>query len=151
MVEHCRIRASWRLALVAGLALTLPFGCAREQKFEPYAEAISTPMMTLGNQAITLEVSANPETRERGLQHRKTMPDDHGMIFVFPEAKLLRFWMKDTFIPLSIAFIDADGVITNIEDMAPHQESPGALSEGKVKYALELNKGAICRAGNQGW
>jgi uncharacterized membrane protein (UPF0127 family) len=74
------------------------------------------------------------------------MPEDVGMLFVFPADTDGPFWMKDTLIPLSIAFIAADGTIVNVQDMQPQStdlHSPGA----RYRYALEVNQGYFARAG----
>jgi uncharacterized membrane protein (UPF0127 family) len=72
--------------------------------------------------------------------YRFSLPADHGMLFVFPAPQPLGFWMRNTYIPLSIAYLDADGRILNIEDMAPRDESSHP-SRGLALYALEMRKG----------
>ena len=72
--------------------------------------------------------------------YRKELSPDAGMMFIFPENKELSFWMKDTHIPLSIAYINEDGVILNIEDMEPLSLA-SVPSGGSCKYALEVNQG----------
>ncbi len=128
------------LALVGTLAGALS-GCSDPGEFVPYLEAMSQRTMTVGSKEITLEVAATEQTRKLGLMNRKYLPEDHGMIFVFAEPAIRRFWMRDTYFPLSIAFVKADGTIVNIEDMEPLEEAPGALSLDKVTYALEMRKG----------
>jgi len=81
-----------------------------------------------------------------GLSGRDTLPENGGMLFVFPEDRQLSFWMKDTRIPLSIAFIRADGTIANIEKMSPYSLDTH-LSYGPVRYALEMNQGWFERRG----
>ena len=96
--------------------------------------------LTIGDHKLTVEVASTPETRETGLMNRFSLQTDHGMLFVFDAPQPLMFWMKDTYIPLSIAFIGADGRILNIEDMAPQTESPHD-SRGPAMFALEMKKG----------
>jgi uncharacterized protein len=102
-------------------------------------ELPAVPLM-IGSHKITAEVAATPEHRATGLMNRFSLQPDHGMIFVFDRAEPQRFWMKNTFIPLSIAFVGSDGRILNIEDMAP-QDEQGHGSRGLAQYALEMRKG----------
>lgn len=96
--------------------------------------------LTIGSHRITAEVASTPEQRALGLMNRFSLQPDHGMLFVFERAEPLAFWMKNTFIPLSIAFIGADGKIINIEDMSPRSEA-SHWSKGPALYALEMKKG----------
>jgi len=86
------------------------------------------------------EVAETEEARRRGLMHRKEMPFNRGMLFVFEFEQRLNFWMKDTYLPLSIAFIDKDGVITEICDMRPLDTSV-IRSKMPARYALEVSRG----------
>jgi uncharacterized membrane protein (UPF0127 family) len=78
--------------------------------------------------------------RSQGLMYRESLEENSGMLFVFTDANYYSMWMKDTYIPLSVAFIDEQGVILNIEDMQPETRTAHD-SEGLAKYALEMNKG----------
>ncbi|MEO8848134.1 MAG: DUF192 domain-containing protein [Casimicrobiaceae bacterium] len=95
---------------------------------------------------IHVEVADAPGTREIGLMNRFSIPADEGMVFVFPQPQPLSFWMRNTFAPLSIAFIDASGRILNIEDMTPRSED-AHLSKGMALYALEMRQGWFRRNG----
>lgn len=109
-----------------------------------YAQAqpqLPTQMLAVGAYQITAEVANTPEQRERGLMHRFTLPAGQGMLFVFPQPHLLGFWMKNTPAPLSIAFIDSDGVILNIDDMTPNDDKTIHRSRGNALYALEVRQG----------
>lgn len=88
---------------------------------------------------ITVEIANQGITRETGLMFRRDMPTDHGMLFVFPDTAPRAFWMKNTYIPLSIAFLDDKGVVLNVLEMPPLTES-SFLSQGPAKYAIEMNK-----------
>ena len=89
---------------------------------------------------IRAEVADTPELRRKGLQHRQDLPGGCGMLFIFEEETPVTFWMKDTFIPLSIAFMKADGTITQIETMQP--ESRLLIpSREPARYALEVRQG----------
>lgn len=92
-----------------------------------------------GNRII-VEVAHTDATRERGLMHRQSLAENHGMLFVFFEAERHSMWMMNTNIPLSVAFLDKDGVILNISDMMPRTVT-AHRSAGAAKYALEVNQG----------
>ena len=89
---------------------------------------------------LKAEVVADNTTRSVGLMNRFSLAPDHGMLFVFAQSEPLAFWMKNTFVPLSIAYIDATGVIVNIVDMKPHDESTYP-SAGPAMFALEMKQG----------
>jgi uncharacterized membrane protein (UPF0127 family) len=95
---------------------------------------------------LVAEVAATDATRTTGLMHRRMMPENRGMLFVFPYASPQSFWMMNTYIPLSIAFIDEHGAILNIADMKPLTTDPHP-SAGPAKYALEMNKGWFAKRG----
>lgn len=89
---------------------------------------------------LAVEIADTPEERRVGLMNRETLPDGAGMLFLFPEDTQAGFWMKDTLVPLSIAFIDSAGQIIDIQDMAPLDET--LLSPGEqYRYAVEANQG----------
>ena len=91
---------------------------------------------------VRVEIADDPLERERGLMDRTSLGEDRGMLFVFPREQPLSFWMKDTKIPLSIAYIDSNGRITDILDMKPlDDEPPHYTSSEPVLYALEVNQG----------
>lgn len=94
---------------------------------------------------LTVEVAETPEQHEVGLSGRESLPEDRGMVFVFFEEREIGFWMKDTTIPLSVAFFDRDGTIVKILDMDPCESDPCRLHEPGVPYmgALEVNQGAF--------
>jgi uncharacterized protein len=94
----------------------------------------------IGQQAIRTEIANTPQTRRQGLMRRTELCSSCGMLFVYPAAHRLRFWMKNTSLPLSIAFIAADGSIINIADMQPYTTEPHSAA-GDALYALEMNRG----------
>jgi uncharacterized membrane protein (UPF0127 family) len=89
---------------------------------------------------ITVEIARTDEERAQGLMFRKNLPDGQGMIFVFDRDQQLSFWMKNTVIPLSIAFIASDGRIIDIKDMQPNDLN-SVVSSRSVRYALEVPQG----------
>jgi uncharacterized protein len=98
-----------------------------------------------GDVAIQVEVADDEDERARGLMGRTELEEDAGMVFLFPEDSRGPFWMKDTLIPLSIAFYDADGSIVRILDMEPCREDQCPLYDPEAAYrgALEVNQGAF--------
>jgi uncharacterized membrane protein (UPF0127 family) len=104
------------------------------------AAELSTIELKIKGHSVRAEVAANEQARTTGLMNRFSLRPDSGMLFVFDSPQPLGFWMKNTYVPLSIAFIDAEGRIVNIEDMAPQTESTH-LSRGAALYALEMKKG----------
>jgi len=109
-------------------------------------EILPTVALSINGHKITAEVAATPERRSTGLMHRFSLQPDHGMVFVFDYPEPQGFWMKNTFIPLSIAFIAADGRIINIDEMQPHDESIHP-SRGPALYAIEMRKGWFAERG----
>ena len=103
------------------------------------------PIVVAGEQLL-VEVVDTDEARARGLMGRRELDERHGMLFVFPASEQREFWMKNTFIPLSIAYIDANWVIREIHDMTPHSLEPVASRE-PARYAIEVNQGAFDRMG----
>jgi hypothetical protein len=96
--------------------------------------------LVVGNHRITVEVAATAADRGQGLMHRESLPADHGMLFVFPHERVLTFWMKDTPLPLSIAFADGGGRIVRIADLEPLSATP--VSSGRpARFALEMERG----------
>jgi hypothetical protein len=110
------------------------------------AATLPTVPLSINGHKITAEVAATLEHRATGLMHRFSLQPDHGMVFVFERAEPLAFWMKNTFIPLSIAFIASDGRIINVDDMAPQDET-SHRSKGPALYALEMRKGWFAERG----
>lgn len=104
------------------------------------SESLPEVEMTVAGHSLTVEIADSQEERSTGLMHRDNLEDDRGMLFVFDKEQLASFWMKDTLIPLSIAFISADGTIRQIEDMEP-QSLASVKSHRSILYALEVNRG----------
>jgi uncharacterized membrane protein (UPF0127 family) len=96
--------------------------------------------LTVGGHPVQAEHVFTQEARAYGLMKRDSLPEDHGMLFTYPDTKVRGFWMKDTWIPLSIAFTDADGTIVKIADMEPH-DTTRTSSLYPAMHALEMTKG----------
>lgn len=104
------------------------------------AADLPTATLTINGHKIVAEIATTQEQRSLGLMNRFSLQPDHGMLFVFERAEPLAFWMKNTYIALSIAFIGPDGRIVNIDDMKPLTED-SHWSKGPALYALEMKKG----------
>jgi uncharacterized membrane protein (UPF0127 family) len=126
------------IILNAGLA-----ACA-SQKLE--TATLSITRADSSSVEITVEIARTDEEKAQGLMHRKKLPDGQGMIFMYDRDQQMSFWMKNTVIPLSIAFIAADGRIIEIRDMQPLDLS-AVKSSRSVRYALETPQGWFDRAG----
>ncbi len=131
-------------SLFFGLAFGLVFGLATLSSgllaAAPVNQGLPVIELTIAGHKLRAEVAADTPSRTIGLMNRFSLKPDHGMLFVFPEPQPLAFWMKNTYVPLSIAFIDAKGVILNIEDMKPHDET-AVPSKGAALHALEMKQG----------
>ena len=102
--------------------------------------------LTAGMHLITAEVASTPQAREKGLMFRKELAPNHGMLFVFPTPSNLCFWMMNTIVPLSIAFMRDDGTIVNIADMQPMTVNSHCATES-VRFALEMEQGWFAKRG----
>lgn len=102
--------------------------------------------LEVGGKRIQVEVADTQPTQQMGLMFRKRLGKDQGMVFVFERPAQRSFWMKNTLIPLSIAYMDGKGTILNILDMRPRDLS-SYLSAGPAQYALEMNQGWFIRNG----
>jgi uncharacterized membrane protein (UPF0127 family) len=132
LIDRRRIHA-W----LAGLALAASSAASGQT-----APQSGLPVMELsaGMHRIRAELAATPNTRSIGLMHRRSLGPNQGMLFAFPERGVHCFWMRNTLIPLTIAFIADDGRIVNMADMAPMTEDGHCPSE-PVRLALEMEKG----------
>ncbi len=102
--------------------------------------------LSAGMHQIDAQVALTPEQRQIGLMFRKDMPQHEGMIFVFEQPTQQCFWMKNTILPLTAAFVADDGTIVNLADMKP-QTTDAHCSEKPVRYVLEMNKGWFAKKG----
>lgn len=129
------------LPLVLALGTALLPAAAQEAQTD-------LPRVTLsaGLYQIDAQVAQSPQERATGLMFRKEMPQHEGMLFVFEEPSRQCFWMKNTLLPLSAAFVADDGTIVNVEDMKP-QTTDSHCSARAVRYVLEMNQGWFARKG----
>lgn len=101
--------------------------------------------LTLGTNSLTVQIAADDASRERGLMSRTNLSENEGMLFVFPQARPVSFWMKDTPVPLSIAYVGPSGRILEIHDLRPLDETPVPSASESVAYALEVAQGWFLR------
>ncbi|MDR2788258.1 MAG: DUF192 domain-containing protein [Candidatus Accumulibacter sp.] len=128
----------FRAKAVSGIVLSILVTAAAAQ--------VPSIELTVGFHRIEAEVAADQSTRMQGLMNRKRMEPHRGMLFVFPWAARHCMWMRNTFLPLSVAFLDDQGRILNIEDMEPQTENNHCAS-APVRFALEMNRGYFAEKG----
>lgn len=109
-------------------------------------QQLPTVMLGISFHNIKAEVAVTPKQHEIGLMHRTSMGPNDGMIFVFEQAGQQCFWMKNTLIPLSVAFISDDGTIVNLDEMKPETLNPHCSTK-PVRYVLEMNTGWFSKRG----
>lgn len=126
-------------------ALLLGSACGEHS---PAADPSRLPQaqIRVGNAGAQVEIAATPAVRKRGLMYREELVADHGMLFIFPDERLRAFWMRNTRIPLSIAYADSGGRIVQIADMEPFSDG-SVPSVAPARYALEMNRGWFARHG----
>ena len=132
-------RARWGAA-VAGLCLAVAAAA------QDGPQKLAQVRLNAGIHNINAELATTPGQREIGLMFRTALPTGDGMLFVFEQPGQQCFWMKNTLIPLSVAFIADDGSVVNIDDMKP-QTLDGHCSAKPVRYVLEMNVGWFAKRG----
>ena len=153
-----------RLGQALGLtALLLAAGCEKEKPAMPPSAPTPAPpanpvtgpaqprletiKLYLGAAELTVEIADENRERQAGMMHRTTMPENEGMLFVFPYPHQSGFWMKNTTVPLSIAYIDPAGRVIEIHDLHPLNTQPVESRSTRVQYALEVNQGWFAKNG----
>ena len=120
----------WAVFFVLGTILLVTPACRSDSLFE----------LPVGDEVFLVEIADDAQERQRGLMFRRELPPDQGMLFVFPDSRPRSFWMKDTPLPLSLAYISAEGRILEIHDLEPLSLTP-VRSRFPARYALEVNQG----------
>jgi uncharacterized protein len=110
------------------------------------AQSLPVTELRAGMHLIRAEVASDVSTRSRGLMHRKGLAPNAGMLFIFDGPSQQCMWMKNTYIPLSVAFLDEQGTIINIADMQPHSEQTHCSARPAL-YALEMTRGWFAERG----
>jgi uncharacterized membrane protein (UPF0127 family) len=111
-----------------------------------YADPLLTYPLTIKGHTLRAELARTEEEKRTGLMYRKQLPENSAMLFIYEREGAWAMWMKNTYVPLSVAFIDRHGMIVNIEDMQPLTEDSHQAA-GPVKYALEVNQGWFTKRG----
>jgi uncharacterized membrane protein (UPF0127 family) len=148
-MTNIKPRTSRRAALWQGLAALLLVGSAvGNAAAQDGPQKLPAVTLNAGIHNISAMVAKTPDERSTGLMFRAQMGPNEGMIFVFEDPAQQCFWMKNTLLPLSAAFVADDGTIVNIEDMAP-QTLDSHCSKKPVRFVLEMHKGWFAKRGIQ--
>ena len=115
-------------------------GQAAEAGTAAVSQALELVPLRVGGIEIQVEIADDADERQQGLMYRESLQENQGMLFVYPEQRTLGFWMKNTLIPLDIAYIDREGRIVDIQQMEP-QTTETHDSAAPAMYALEMNQG----------
>ena len=127
------------------LSLALLFAAGAYAQAQPQLNLPRTYLLA-GMYQIDVQLAQTPQEQQTGLMHRKAMPAYEGMLFVFEQARMQCFWMKNTLLPLTAAFVADDGTIVNLADMKPLSEQ-SHCSHKPVRYVLEMNQGWFAQKG----
>jgi hypothetical protein len=145
-VVRCPARRLLLGALVLCLLLSLGCGSSKQSK-APGGRGDLIPLR-IGGEELLVEVVETPERMRAGLMFRRNLPENQGMLFVYREPTRITLWMKNTYIPLSAAFLDEEGRIINIaRRMEPHDETTRHAAAAPAMFALEVNAGWFERHG----
>jgi hypothetical protein len=136
----------WRTATISGLTWAALIVSGTAQAQEAPQMNLQHIQLVAGMYQIDAQVAATQEQRQIGLMFRKEMPQHEGMIFIFEQPAQQCFWMKNTFLPLTAAFVADDGTIVNLADMKP-ETTDSHCSAKPVRYVLEMNKGWFAKKG----
>jgi uncharacterized protein len=124
---------------LASITLAAAAASAAWAQEEPQMD-LRRAKLQAGMHRMEVQLAITPQEQQTGLMWRKSMPQHEGMLFIFPEARQQCFWMKNTLIPLSTAFVADDGTIVNIAEMKPQTLNPHCSTQ-PVRYVLEMNQG----------
>ncbi|WP_418236023.1 DUF192 domain-containing protein [Comamonas serinivorans] len=127
-------------SLCLGLACLWPLGAQAQGALPPPQMDLPRAHLSSGMYRIEVQIAATDRQRQVGLMNRASMPDNEGMLFVFDQPSVQCFWMRNTLLPLTAAFIDDAGTVVNLKDMKP-QTDDNHCSAKPVRYVLEMNQG----------
>jgi uncharacterized membrane protein (UPF0127 family) len=128
------------------VAALLPFCLCAGSAAQTAAQKLPSIRLNAGIHNIQAELAQTPDERSTGLMFRTSMGPNDGMLFAFGQAAQQCFWMKNTLLPLSVAFVDDEGTIVNIDDMKP-QTLDSHCSTKPVRFVLEMNQGWFAKRG----
>jgi len=146
-IDKCNARG-YRMTRIkmAILASAVALSLVSAATAQDVAQRLQAITLTASIHKIRAEVAMTPEQRQKGLMYRRDLGSHEGMLFVFDEAAPQCFWMRNTPLPLSIAFLADDGIIVNLADMKPFSDD-SHCSARPVRYALEMNQGWFAKRG----
>lgn len=138
--------------LVLGVGALIPVSCQKAETTSPSASAppsyptraqpkLRTMDLYLGSQVMVTELALKPLEQQTGMMFRTNMAENEGMLFVYPAPQPVGFWMKNTPLPLSAAYIDHDGVIAEIHDLHPHDTNTVFSASDRIQFILETPRG----------
>src|SRR5215469_4334480 len=139
-------QARTRLQLVA-LCVILGLTACQQRNSDTDPFGLRVVQLKIDNSSLFAEVADTPRTSANGLMFRDSLREDHGMLFIFDKPRTASFWMKNTTIPLSIAYIDSAGKIREIRSMKPLDETLIVSASPDILFALEVNEGWFKRHG----
>ena len=129
----------WFSSLFCLLLALLCGGCDSAKTVDAFG--LRTVNLVVGGAPLKVEVAGDEQSRAMGLMFRDSLSEDHGMLFIFDQPGQVSFWMKNTKIPLSIAFLEGDRVINEEKSMRPYDETLIQSQSDKIRYAIEVNAG----------
>lgn len=140
IVRSCFAARAWSGGLLAFALAVGTLGCSEstDARESPRLRVIA---LTIAGQTLEAEVAVTPEEQARGLMFRESLAENAGMLFVFEAPRRASFWMRNTRIPLSIAYLTADGTVAEIHELQPFNERAVASRSEDIAYALEVNQG----------
>ena len=140
MIATLRLLTLILIASAASAADTVP------RQLRDFPETSLTITRTDGRDSFRVWIADTPVRQQQGLMFVRELPADRGMLFPQRQPRVMSMWMKNTYIPLSVAFLDAEGTIINIADMQPHSEQSHCATRPAL-YALEMEKGWFAQRG----
>ena len=135
------------MTLILALSWILLCGGCQPKVADTSAFGLRIAELKVSNVPLTAEIADTPQASENGLMFRDSLPEGRGMLFIFEQPRKASFWMRNTKIPLSIAYIDSAGKILEIKSMNPLDETVVPSSSDHVAYALEVNQGWFAQHG----
>lgn len=136
---------SW--AVIPAVSWILLFAGCQPKAADQTPFGLKTAELKISNVPLIAEIADTPQASENGLMFRESLPADRGMLFIFEQPRRASFWMRNTKIPLSIAYLDSAGKILEIKSMNPLDETVVPSSSDQIAYALEANQGWFAQHG----
>jgi len=119
-----------------GILLT---ACGKEPATPEPSDTYFT--LSMGEQSVEVQLALTPNEQRKGLMFRREMGENQGMLFIFDHTKQMSFWMKNTYIPLDVGYIAADGTLREVHKLYPHDTTPVKSRNSDILMALEMNQG----------